>query len=390
VGLGSQGLSNLAYFRDECRLVALCDVDLRPTGRALVEIEGTRHDIVTGASLLYPDATLYQDFRKMLIEKGDQIDAVGIATHDRTHFAVAWMAMEMGKHVFVQKPLAHSLAEVRAPRKKAAEKKLVTQMGNQGHASEGIRLIREWYEADLIGEITEVLAWTNRPGTGSGFRSANRKSYPVVEPVPKGLDWDLWLGPVEESVGYSPDLHPGAWRAWWEFGGGGLGDIGCHTLDASFWLSVSPHPPGWRPRWRRSIRSRLPAARWRHFIHFPARGGQPPVVVRLFEAPAKFPKPAIMSDVEPMIMLGSKGAIYAPGLSPDSPRLFPDSTWRINRENPEKRVPKTLPRVRNIFADWIDGLKNGTTPCSNFDYSARLTEVVLLGTLAIRTGKPIE
>lgn len=393
VGLGAQGNGNLASCAHGNNVVALCDVDFSETHK--VRVKKGHEAFVTGMGKKYPGAKVYQDFRKMLIEKGEKIDAVGISTHDSTHFAIAYMAMEMGKHVFVQKPLAHSIAEIRALRAKAAEKDVVTQMGNQGHASEGMRLIKEWYQAGLIGEVKEVIAWTNRPAGGFGFGRGKRSAvYPQVGPIPEGLDWDLWLGPVSKKIGYSKSLHPRNWRAWWDFGCGGLGDIGCHTIDAPFWTLELGSPT----KVEVDVREVNPITTPNGSVvtyHFPARAGKPPVTLKWYEGPTMPPKPAIMGEVEMkrdggMIMLGSKGAIYHAGMRPDSPRLLPDEKWQAYRKNVDQRVPKTLPRVGDIFSDWLNGIKTGTTPCSNFEYAVPLTEVIVLGTLAIRTGKTVE
>ena len=393
IGLGGQGLGNLSNFIGDANIVGLCDVDLGSPGRAKIHIDRQPFEFREGAAKLYRGAAVYQDFRKMLLEMGDKIDAVGVSTHDRNHFPAAYMAMEMGKHVFVQKPLAHSLWEVRTLQKKAAEKGVITQMGNQGHAFEGMRLIKEWYLAGLIGEVREVHAWTNRPSEGYGFENIHRDTFPPVGPVPKELDWDLWLGPCDLEVGYSPELHPETWRAWWDFGCGGLGDIGCHTIDAPFWSLDLGAPT----RVEADVEEVDPLTTPNGSIvtyYFPARGGQPPVILKWYEGPKRPMKFDIMGDVEMprdgMIMIGSKGAIFHAGMRPNSPQLLPDSMWQDYRKNPAKRVPRFLPRIKSIFDDWMNGVKTGQRTCSNFDYSGPLAQVILLGTLAIRTGKPVE
>jgi len=394
VGLGGQGKSNLGACARHCNIVALCDVDLRKEGGCSMRIKKGHADLRSGAEMAYPGCKVYQDFRKMLIEMGDKIDAVGIATHDSSHFAVAYMALSMGKHVFVQKPLAHSVYEIRTLQDLAAKNKLVTQMGNQGHAFEGMRLIKEWYQAGLIGEVSEVITWTNRPATGFGFGKLGAKAYPPVVEVPDGLDWDGWLGPVDKKVGYHKNIHPRNWRAWWDFGCGGLGDIGCHTIDAPFWALDLGYPT----KVEAEVEEVNPIMTPKGSVvtyQFPARGSQPAVTLKWYEGPKLPPKPEFMGDVEldkggGMIMVGTTGAIYHPGMRPNSPRLLPESMWEDYRENPDKRVPQTLPRVSDITTDWIEGITTGTTPCSNFNYAVPLTEVIVLGTMAIRTGKTIE
>ncbi len=379
VGIGSQGYGNLSSFGGE-NVVAICDAD----GGALAN-----------AAKKWPQAKLYKDFRVMYREMGKQMDAVGVATTDHAHFPAAYMAMAMGKHVFVQKPLAHSIWEVRQLQQIAQKNKVITQMGNQGHASEGIRLIKEWYEAGLIGDVTEIIAWTNRPNGGFGFKNRTFTAYPPAQPVPAHLDWDLWLGPVGEPVPFSNEIHPLFWRGWWAFGCGGLGDIGCHTLDAPFWALNLGSPT----RIDVKVESVNPVFTPKGSVvtyHFPARGAKPPVKVTWYEGPARPPKPDLMggenlNDEGGMIMIGDKGAIAHPGMRPDSPRLYPEEKWQEFKNDPAKRPPKTLPRAKGgIFGDWANAIKNGGTPCSNFDYAAPLTEMIILGTLAIRTGKSVE
>ena len=272
VGFGNQGGGDLNACSNGNNVVALCDCDPR---------------IWPKRQQQFPEAKFYKDFRKMLEEMGDKIDAVGVGTPDHTHFAVAYMAMSMGKHVFVQKPLVHSLWQARTLRKLAVEKSLVTQMGNQGHAFEGARLVKEWYEAGLIGEVREVITWTDRPKSGWGFNGQVKTEFPTAEDLPEGMDWDM----------------PG---------GGGF------------------------------------------------------------------------------IMVGEKGGIFHGDMRPNSPRLYPQARWNEYRENPAKQVPKTIPRVPGIHRDWIDSVRNGTKACSDFSYSGPLTEAILLGALAIRTGKGLD
>ncbi len=393
VGLGGQGIGNLSNFIGSCNVVGLCDVDLRnDPSRTPIRIKGKPVNFIYGCKQLYPGAKIYQDFRKMFLEIGDKIDAVGIATHDSSHFAVAHMAMSMGKHVFIQKPLAHSVTELRTLQGLTNQNNLITQMGNQGHSFEGARLIKEWYQAGLIGDVEEVICWTNRPEKGFGFKGLTSTSFPPKVKVPEGLDWDAWKGPVDKEVGYSDDLHPFTWRAWWDFGCGGLGDIGCHTIDTPYWALDLGYPTRVDVEVERTDPLVTPNGSIVSY-EFPKRGSQPPVRLRWFEGPTVPIKPQMLGEQEMpadgMIMIGSKGAIYHPGMRPNSPQLLPDSKWQEYRKNPSKRVPKSIPRVEGIFADWVNGLNTGEQPCSNFNYAAPLTEGIVLGTLAIRTGQSV-
>ena len=379
VGFGNMGWGDLNNCANGNNVVALCDCNPGTWERAKKK---------------YPKAKFYKDFRKMLEEMGDQIDAVGVGTPDHTHFAITYMAMSMGKHVFVEKPLVHSLWEARTLQALAKEKKVVTQMGNQGHAFEGAYLVKEWYEAGLIGKVKEVITWTDRPARGWGFNGQVRTSYPPAEKIPEGMDWDLWLGPCQEDVPFSRAIHPTTWRPWWSFGCGGLGDIGCHTIDTAYWALGLGAPD----------RVEVDMSEKANPIHtpngsivtyrFPARGKQPAVDVKWIEGP-RLPKAPKGYDWEikgngGFIMVGEKGGISHDGMRPNSPRLYPKSRWESYRKNANERVPKTLKRVPGIHNDWVNGIRNSEMTVSDFSYSGPLTESIILGTLAIRTGKGLE
>ncbi len=379
VGFGNQGGGDLRACANGNNVVALCDCDPNCWGKKKEK---------------FPEAKFYKDFRKMLEEMGDKIDAVGIGTPDHTHFAIAYMAMSMGKHVFVEKPLVHSLWEARTLQKLAAEKKLVTQMGNQGHAFEGARLIKEWYQAGLIGEVREVITWTDRPKAGWGFNGTVKTKFPTAGQLPKGMDWDQWMGPVGKDVPFSKFLHPTTWRPWWDFGCGGLGDIGCHTIDTAYWALDLGAPERVEVEMHGEANPiHTPNGSVVSYM-FPARGGKPPVTVKWYEGPS-MPKAPEGQDWEMpghggFLMVGEKGGIFHGGMRPNSPRLYPKARWEDYRTSRDKQVPKTIPRVPGIHRDWVDAVRNGTKACSDFSYSAPLTEVILLGSLAIRTGKGLQ
>jgi predicted dehydrogenase len=379
VGFGrGQGRRDLSACAPDNHVVALADVNQAAWARAKAE---------------FPQAKFYKDFRVMLEEMGDSIDAVGVGTPDHTHFAVAYMAMSMGKHVFVQKPLTHTLWEARTLQALAKEKNVVTQMGNQGHASEGARLIKEWYEAGLIGEVKEVITWTNRPQKGAGFTGRVQTAFPAAAEAPKGLDWDLWLGPCNKEIGYNPMFHPMKWRAWWDFGCGGLGDIGCHTIDTAYWAMGLGAPDRVDVEMNNPVNSIFTPNGSVVSYQFPARGKKPPVTLKWYEGPTPPVLPAgydqEMQEGGGFIMVGEKGGICHHGMRPDSPRLYPEDKWQDYRANPDQRVAKTLPRTKGIYKDWLAAIKNGTQACSDFSYAAPLTETILLGTFAIRTGQSV-
>ena len=354
-------------------MAALCDVD---------EARAAKH------FKKFPDVPKFKDFRVMLDKMADDIDAVAISTPDHTQFAAAMAAMERGKHVFVQKPLAHDIWQCRTLRKAAKHYKVVTQMGNQGHTFEGMRRIKEWTDAGIIGDVKEVITWTNRPN--APWFVPPSQFPPKSGPAPSTLDWDLWQGPAKKRE-YSADYVPTRWRGWWDYGCGALGDIGCHTFDAPFYVlglgsptkvevdRVEPPGPGFIPMG--SVVT----------YHFPARGDKPPVTLKWFEGPTPPKTPEDFAyPIEPgggLIMVGEKGGI-SHGARAKSPKLYPEERWEAYRKDPEAQVPKTLPRVKGgLHADWVSAIKEGRKACSDFSYAGPLTELILLGTLAVRTGK---
>jgi len=383
VGFGNQGRGDMHNSaRHGGNVVALADVNQKIIDREL------KH---------FKSAKPYKDFRKMLSEMGDKIDAVGVGTPDHSHFAIAYMAMSMGKHVFVEKPLAHSLWEIRTLQELAAKNKLFTQMGNQGHAYEGARLVKEWYQAGLIGEVKEVITWTDRPKGGWGFNGQVQTAFPKPEPIPAGMDWDLWVGPCEKKVPFSRRFHPTTWRPWWDFGCGGLGDIGCHTIDTPYWAMDLGSPTRVEVEMHDKVNNLHTPNGSVVTYKFPARGKQPAVSVKWYEGPTmpKAPKGYDYSIRRGggLIMVGTKGGICHDGMRPGSPRLYPQAKWNDykSKANESKRVAKTLPRVKNgIQGDWMQAMRDKKKSCSDFSYSAPLAEVIVLGTLAIRTGKALD
>jgi predicted dehydrogenase len=220
IGVGGQGAGDLINLSSE-NIVALCDVDDKQAA---------------GTFEKFPKARKYKDFRKMLDKEQKNIDAVMVATPDHVHAAATMMAIRAGKGVYCEKPLTYSMYEAREVAKAAREAKVATQMGNQGHAGEGIRLICEWIWDGAIGTVREVHAWTTHAVWPQGMERP--KDTP---PVPPTLDWDLWLGPAPYRP-YHPAYVPALWRGWWDFGTGGLGDMGCHNLDPVFWALKLGYP----------------------------------------------------------------------------------------------------------------------------------------------------
>jgi len=371
VGAGGMGRSNIKACSGE-NIVALCDVD---------------DERAAETYKLHPNAKKYRDFRKML-EKQKDIDAVIVATPDHTHATIAMAAMRMGKHVYVQKPLTRTVYEARMLTEAARKYKVVTQMGNQGHSGEGVRLICEWIWDGAIGPVREVLAWTNRPVWPQGIDRPEGSS-----PIPSTLDWDLFLGPAPLRPYVKDVYHPFVWRGWWDFGCGALGDMACHLLDPVFWALKLGHPTSVEAYASKnnSETAHLETAPLASIVHykFPAREGMPPVKLSWYDGGLKPERP---EDLEPgrkmrsVVFVGDKGKIMS-GEYGDSPRLIPET--KMKEYN---RPPKTLPRVEGTHEqNWIDACKNGTQACSNFDYAGPMTETIVMGNLAIRNpGQKLE
>ncbi len=373
VGIGGMGQNNVAKCADAGEnIVALCDVDSKYSEAVFKK---------------YPKARQWTDFRKMLDEQKD-IDAVVVATPDHLHAVVAMAAMQRGKHVYVQKPLTRTVWEARMLTEAARKYKVQTQMGNQGHSSEEVRMVCEWIQDGAIGDVREVHCWTNRPVWPQGIDRP--KDTP---PVPETLNWDLWIGPSPMRP-YNPIYLPFNWRAWIDFGAGALGDMGCHVMDAAFWALKLKYPVSveashsWEVKemWTRfDNKETYPSAEVVHY-QFPARGNMPPVKLHWYDGGILPQRP---DDLEPgrkipesgTIFVGDKGKLMC-GTYSENPRIFPESKMKEY-----KRPPKTMRRVEGgpegHEKDWINACKGGPEASSNFDYSGPFTETVVMGNLAV-------
>ena len=382
VGIGQMGNGAVSGARNE-EIVAFCDVDWRELGgRSAGEI-----------AKKHPKVPKFTDFRDMLDKKGSEIDAVLISTPDHIHFPAAMAAMEAKKHIFVQKPLAHNIWQVRTLQKAAKKYGVQTVMGNQGHCWEGIRLVKEWFEAGVLGEVKEVHCWTDRPLGHVGFLNPPPSVLPSAEAVPEGLDWKQWQGPVADT-GYSSKYLPQAWRGWWNYGCGGLGDIGCHCLDAPFWALQLGMPEKVEVVEQQPTDLKSYTAPKSHIIfHFAARGELPAVQIHWYEGgllPEALPNmPKGLPD-NGMIMKGSKETLFSDGMRVQSPQL-----WPRERMTPLIDILRAKPLPRSVAGEPIGELFaaiRGEIPHagSHFDYACPLTEVVNTGVLAIRSGKTIE
>jgi predicted dehydrogenase len=371
IGVGGQGGEDLKEFASE-NVVALCDVDW---GHAAHTFER------------YPRAPRYKDYREML-DKQKDIDAVVVGTPDHQHAPVSMAAIRHGKHVYCEKPLTRTVHEARTLAKAAREAKVATQMGNQGMAFEGNRLINEWLADGAIGPVREVHVWSDRP-THLGklpLYWAQGIERPKDEPtVPATFDWDLWLGPAP-SRPYHSAYAPFRWRGWWDFGSGGLGDMGIHNI-APVFSALNLHAPTSVSASSTAVfPETLPLACQVRY-DFPARGDLPPVTLHWYDGGIMPPRPEeleIGRDLnreDGIIFVGDKGTMLVEGWGGHSPRLLPEKRMREYQ-----RPAKTLPRSIGHYKEWAAACKKGTPTRSNFDFAGPLTETVLLGTICVRLG----
>ena len=374
IGCGGKGFSDCMAQKEE-EVVAICDIDWeRPNVKKLFET--------------FPKAKRYRDFRKMLVEMDNEIDAVGVATPDHMHFLPAYMAIMMGKHVYVQKPLTQTVGEARELLRLARLNGVCTQMGNQGHAGEGIRLVREWFNAGLLGEVREAQIWTNRPVWPQGMQA-----WPKADTPPAGFDQDLFLGRGQDRP-YSNEIHPFKWRGYQDYGCGALGDMACHIMDAAYWnLNLGAPTSVELKKIDQKSSVAFPKSAVVEF-QFPARGKLPPVKLTWSEGGERPEKPKQLEENRQLakggqLIIGSKGTVYDGNDYCNSPRFIPESFHKELVEG-GKLPPKTVPRVpeNNPHKEWIAAIRanNPQGAGSNFEYSVPFTETVCLGTVAIQVG----
>ena len=383
-GMGTSNLNNVVKSDN---IVALCDLDESAASLAQVKQRGVMEKC--------PKAVKYTDYRVML-DKQKDIDAVLVATPDHWHALIAMASMQLGKHVYVQKPLTRTISEARALTEAARKYKVVTQMGNQGHSEEGLRLMQEWVAAGALGPIREVHCWTNRPIWPQGMPRPAQTENP-----PDGFDWNMWLGPAPERP-FHKTYHPFGWRAWQDFGAGAMGDMGCHVLDASFAVlelgypdsvvaslgyNFLPPAPGERGFGKRvEYTDSYPPSSTIH-LSFPARGDKPPVKIHWYDGGIL---PELPDDLEAdrklpesgTIFVGDKGKMWCETYS-ESPRLIPETFMQAFQ-----RPARTLPRVPEGRSghekNWLDAIRTQGQAVSHFDYAGPFTEAVLLGNVALR------
>ncbi|MFO0905306.1 MAG: Gfo/Idh/MocA family oxidoreductase [Pirellulales bacterium] len=368
VGTTGRAGANVSELSSQ-NIVALADVD---------------SDLLEKGASRYPQARKYRDFRVMLEKEAEKIDAVVVGTPDHTHAPAAAMAMRMKKHCYCEKPLTHTVFEARTLSRLAAENKLVTQMGNQIHAGDNYRRVVELVKSGAIGKVTEVYVWANAKYSGAVFTTD--------KPSPATLDWDLWLGPAPQRP-YTEGAHPFNWRRFWDYGTGALGDFGCHYMDLAHWAldlraptKVSAEGPKPDP---------VSAPEWcvAHY-EYPARGDLPAVKLEWYDS-GKQPKilPELLATLKDdkgnapsfpggQLFIGEKGMLLS-----DYGRhiLLPKDKF-VGFQAP----PQTIAKSIGHHAEWVQAIKTGGTTTCNFDYAGALTEAVLLGVVAFRSGTAIE
>jgi predicted dehydrogenase len=382
IGVGGQGGNDIAtHAQIGANVVALCDVD---------------EQRAAGSCKAFPKAARYNDFRTMLDKEAKRIDAVTVGTPDHIHAVASAAAIRAGKHVYCQKPLTHTLVECRTVTQAARAAGVMTQMGNQGHATEGARLTNEWIQAGVIGEVRKVHAWSDRAGLWWKQGIGRPAGTP---PVPATLDWNLWLGPVRERP-YNPIYVPATWKGWWDFGCGALGDMGCHIIDHPVW-ALGLGPPA-TVEARTTIDGSVLEGNKRNVetypiasiitFEFPARGG-PPVTLTWYDGGLMPPTPPEMARAKGWRRLHDNGVLYVGtkgkmhhGSHGGMPELLPSEL-----HDEAVKVAKTMKRSPGHYEEWLLACKGGPKPVSNFDYAGPLTEILLLGVLALHApGRRLE
>jgi len=374
VATGGRGGAHLGLGKSNA-CVALCDVDLSRAGKA---------------KKMFPDAKVYQDYRKMFDEMANKIDAVVVATPDHHHAPAATRALALKKHVYCEKPLTWCIHEARVMAEWTRKQKVATQMGNQGHANEGNRRVVEWIRDGAIGTVKEVHTWTNRPVWPQGYGEL-----PPKEPVPPTLNWDAWIGPAPYRDRYK-NMHPFSWRGWLDYGTGTIGDMGCHTWDCVWW-SLDPkapiscevvkvegkndltHPKSVIYKWEFGPNDWRPG----FTAYWYSKPWKPPVPEEILNDPYYKKKELAGSG---SIFIGTKGKLYVAGDYGNSPRLIPESFMRSYKQPP--RMERS-PGHHQEFVMAAKGEKPWDYPKSNFTYGGPLVEAMLLAIVALRTGEKV-
>lgn len=361
IGTANRAGDDLHYVSTE-NIVALCDVDAT---------------FLSSAQQRFPQAAAYRDFRRMLDRK--DLDAIVIGTPDHTHAVAAVAALQSGRHVYCEKPLAHTVSEARRIAEVAKQHKRITQMGTQIHATNNYHQVVDTIQDGVIGPVREVHVWVSAVYTVTGMPADK-------PPIPAGLDWDLWLGPAQPRA-YSPEYVPFHWRCWWAFGGGTLSDFGCHYMDLPHWALGLRHPFSVEAEGPPVLAEATPPwliARY----EYPACGGRPPVTLTWYHGlkdgkevrPPHFARGELPKWGNGVLFIGEKGMLLAEYfkyvLLPEKDFPAPPVTMATGNDDYEGKHHQ----------EWINAIKTGGTTSCNFDYSGALTESVLLGNVAYRSG----
>ncbi|MGH7224934.1 MAG: Gfo/Idh/MocA family oxidoreductase [Gemmataceae bacterium] len=379
IGVGGKGSGDIDQAGKLGNVVAICDID---------------DNTLNGKAKRFPKAKKYNDFRKMFDEMGKSIDAVTVSTPDHTHAAASMMAIKMGKHVYCQKPLTHTVREARELRLAARKYKVCTQMGNQGSAENGLREAVEVIQAGAIGPVTEVHVWTNRPIWPQAPKLTKR---PDPKEVPPNVHWDLWLGPAPQRP-YASGYHPFAWRGFWDFGTGALGDMACHTANMAFRALKLGYPTSISAENGKINPETYPA--WATItFQFPARKDMPACKLVWHEGKRDGqknlpPKELLHGEKPPgsgSLLVGQKGVLYSPDDYGARYLLLPKKDFE-GFKKPAKRLPRNGRGDGGMKEEWVRAIMENKPEIaySNFDFAGLLTETILLGNVAMRAGKKLE
>jgi|ERR1043166_2323148 hypothetical protein len=399
IGVGGKGDSDSSsVFGLGGNIVALCDIDSSTLGKKDKQLK----DRAAKENRTY-DAKLYRDWRKVFDELGKSIDAVTVSTPDHNHGLITMTALKQGKHVYCQKPLTQTVWEAREVRRLAAEKKVATQMGNQGSAGSGLRRAVEVIQAGVIGAPRELHVWSNRPIWPQGLERPKGE-----DPVPANVDWNLWLGPAADRPFKNGVYHGFKWRGWYDFGTGALGDMACHTVNMPFRALKLGFPSVVELELASRIYPETFPLSSRIRFEFPEREGLPPCKFWWYDGNPRGGDGAFHNPLRPPAdlvkeIVGQRGELPASGclVVGDKGKLFAgddygarfqvilkDDKEYIAGEKHEAciAVPQTIPRSPGHDQEWFAAMKGGPAAYSNFDIAAYLTEIILLGCVALRTG----
>ncbi len=363
-GAGGRGWANVRAMEKE-QVVALCDVDRAMAQKAIEK---------------YPDARFYFDYRNLLAELGDQLDAVLVSTPDHMHAPIAVAAMERGLHVYCEKPLTWSIEEARVLAKLAREKNLVTQMGNGGTAGNGFRAAVELLQSGALGAVSRVHVWTNRPIWPQAIPTPTDNP-----PIPESLKWYLWLGGAPDRP-YHPAYHAFRWRGWYDFGTGALGDMACHTMNLAYMGLELDAPTRVSAESTQVYDDSYPAG-CKITYAFPARGKRGPLELIWYDGEMSPPAGLLGARKMPRsgsLIVGERASLFSGGDNGGGYEILPVDGAVIEQPAP------FLPRSPGHHQEWVAACKGEGRTLSDFAHAGPFTETVLLGNLALRVGKPIE